>query len=573
MSPTPPDDLLSAFLDGELSAEERAQVERLLSESPDDRQTLEEFRALSGELKGLARHKLDEGFAERVLRQAERQMLEAPASVAASSQPSGDSLRDGRPTPPPRGPRPNAERLDDVPAWPRRLIRPAAYALLTLAAALLLMFFFDADDPLPVAQNEVRDRGADPTGSAGELAASSAPSEPPQISALRVEKSAGDAERPLPRALDRTASGAAHFAGGGGGGMGGMQDVGASSPDDLVVHVAVASEGADLAAIERLFDDNAVTVVEDDLVAKVSAKLMRKLVEAFVEVEEDKVVELEQLNAAPEAGLERLEGLGTDRSSSPEEVAYLVEATPEQIERIVAAIDASSAEGQPAARFRLLKEPATDVPQRRGRDALSETLWQAAASAENAADDEDPEGEGSLPATEGELPAAPAQREVGAAIDPAAGARGAAQTARARRYALPPTDFETPPSPSPTDPEPTDSEPTAEEAPPAPAEADTDEGLEGEMPSGAEYAEEVTREDVPRAVEMLRESADENRRDQGKHFAEGESVARRRLVRVWFVFRVAPPELAAPEDASLEPLPAAPDGETLPEPASEPANP
>ncbi len=68
-------ELLSAYLDGELSAAEQAEVERLLAENAHARQLLDELRALSTSLQELPQYKLEEDFPERVLRAAERRIL------------------------------------------------------------------------------------------------------------------------------------------------------------------------------------------------------------------------------------------------------------------------------------------------------------------------------------------------------------------------------------------------------------------------------------------------------------------------------------------------------------------
>jgi anti-sigma factor RsiW len=65
-----PDELLSAFLDDELSPAERAQVERHLTASPADRQLLTELKTLRGEVAGLPAVKVNPGFADRVVRAA-----------------------------------------------------------------------------------------------------------------------------------------------------------------------------------------------------------------------------------------------------------------------------------------------------------------------------------------------------------------------------------------------------------------------------------------------------------------------------------------------------------------------
>src|SRR5437762_1078624 len=59
----PSDELLSAYLDGEATAQEREVVERALRENPVVRQSLEELRRLQAELCGLPRLRL--GLATR----------------------------------------------------------------------------------------------------------------------------------------------------------------------------------------------------------------------------------------------------------------------------------------------------------------------------------------------------------------------------------------------------------------------------------------------------------------------------------------------------------------------------
>ncbi len=74
MDKVPQSELLSAYLDGELTAAERAQVEQLLAADPAARQLLEEFRALGKTLQSLPREKLGEDLDSRVLQLAQRRM-------------------------------------------------------------------------------------------------------------------------------------------------------------------------------------------------------------------------------------------------------------------------------------------------------------------------------------------------------------------------------------------------------------------------------------------------------------------------------------------------------------------
>jgi anti-sigma factor RsiW len=61
------DELLSAYLDDELSADERAAVEEHLEASPADRELLSELSSLRGELKSLPASAARDGFADRVV--------------------------------------------------------------------------------------------------------------------------------------------------------------------------------------------------------------------------------------------------------------------------------------------------------------------------------------------------------------------------------------------------------------------------------------------------------------------------------------------------------------------------
>jgi Predicted transmembrane transcriptional regulator (anti-sigma factor) len=61
------DELLSAYLDGELSPAERAQVESQLAADPEARQLLDELRVLSSEVRSLPRYTAGSEFSQRVV--------------------------------------------------------------------------------------------------------------------------------------------------------------------------------------------------------------------------------------------------------------------------------------------------------------------------------------------------------------------------------------------------------------------------------------------------------------------------------------------------------------------------
>jgi hypothetical protein len=85
-------ELLSAYLDGELTADEQTQVERLLADDPRARRLLDELRALSATLQSLPQHKLGENITEQVLRMAERRKRSAEAELPRPAEPSQPPL-------------------------------------------------------------------------------------------------------------------------------------------------------------------------------------------------------------------------------------------------------------------------------------------------------------------------------------------------------------------------------------------------------------------------------------------------------------------------------------------------
>ena len=120
------DELLSAYLDGELNAEERAYVEAQLRERADLRRLCDELRALRATLQALPVARPPENFAERVMRQAERQMLADSGSIDA------DATRDEAPMERPVEPL-KRNWLED-PRW-----RAGIGVVAGLAACLLVM--------------------------------------------------------------------------------------------------------------------------------------------------------------------------------------------------------------------------------------------------------------------------------------------------------------------------------------------------------------------------------------------------------------------------------------------------
>ncbi|MGI9428999.1 MAG: anti-sigma factor family protein, partial [Bythopirellula sp.] len=69
------DELLSAYVDGELTGEQLALVEQRLADDPSARQLVDELRALSHELQALPQQTLGDDLTATIMQRAERSML------------------------------------------------------------------------------------------------------------------------------------------------------------------------------------------------------------------------------------------------------------------------------------------------------------------------------------------------------------------------------------------------------------------------------------------------------------------------------------------------------------------
>lgn len=123
----PENELFSAYVDGELTAAEQVEVEQILNDNPEARQLVDELRSLSLSLQSLPPYKLDKDLAERVLVQAEREMLAQPAS-----------------------PLPGFHQVDVAEAkpssWFRRFLRPRSIAWSAAAIFVAIVLVFNESD-------------------------------------------------------------------------------------------------------------------------------------------------------------------------------------------------------------------------------------------------------------------------------------------------------------------------------------------------------------------------------------------------------------------------------------------
>jgi len=115
------EELISAYLDGELSAAEQQQVLQLLSEDEAAHKLFNEFQLLRESLRTLPAEQLNEDFTREVIERV-KQRSPAPLQASLSQEVVGRSA--------------------ETPAWGRILLWPA----MAVAAAILLMVFYDQPD-------------------------------------------------------------------------------------------------------------------------------------------------------------------------------------------------------------------------------------------------------------------------------------------------------------------------------------------------------------------------------------------------------------------------------------------
>jgi hypothetical protein len=349
------DELLSAYVDNELTAAERAAVEERLRIDERARQIVSELRAASEAVQALPRTASPRDFAASVLSQIEHERLaiEPPPVVTL---PPADDLTEHR----------------------RR--RGLIYAAFAVAAALLLMFLRPADQPVgpgQLAQSEPRrrletDSGAVQTKSEGSQFAEEKEGADANREALSGAAPAEDGETPL--AMDRAGraapleqeraqseladaapaattplppapapvtaapsapAGAATPMAGEAGGFGGAAETrrlggalpGAASgvaPGELDVYDVATAGDAAAAEFEQLLATYGIAIVEEQPPADLPFGYADPL-------------------SRP--------GLPADaaRQPTPASSAYLIEATPEQVEALAAALRADDGKLQLAA--------------------------------------------------------------------------------------------------------------------------------------------------------------------------------------------------------------------------------
>jgi len=153
MPPIPDDELISAYLDDELSRDDRLRAEQLLLDRADLRRLFEELRGLRDGLRGLPKFSLGEEFSSDVLRKAERSVLQSSLptdETKGSSTDEKESTNEPAPNDPIAVASPTSatsttsSATTPAPPIPRDhslFSRPIIWSLTAVAAALALMIY------------------------------------------------------------------------------------------------------------------------------------------------------------------------------------------------------------------------------------------------------------------------------------------------------------------------------------------------------------------------------------------------------------------------------------------------
>lgn len=124
-----PEELISAYIDGELTSDEQVRVEQALLEDPHSQQLLEDLQALHDRLQAIPRSEPSQDYTQQILRRAERAILTGPST--ASGEEATTAVRPANP---------------GVQANQPTNLKHLIWASTALAATLMLALLFRSED-------------------------------------------------------------------------------------------------------------------------------------------------------------------------------------------------------------------------------------------------------------------------------------------------------------------------------------------------------------------------------------------------------------------------------------------
>ena len=150
-----PEELISAYLDGELTSDEQLLVEEALRDDPQSQQLLEDLQSLHDRLQAIPRSEPSRDYTQQILRRAERAIL------TGTSEPGSSELTSNAPAKPAVA----AISSKDSPGNWKHVI----WASTALAATLLLALLFQPDHPVSHQLTDATQRQADQLTTANQL--------------------------------------------------------------------------------------------------------------------------------------------------------------------------------------------------------------------------------------------------------------------------------------------------------------------------------------------------------------------------------------------------------------------
>ena len=158
-----PEELISAYLDGELTSDEQLLVEEALRDDPQSQQLLEDLQTLHDRLQAIPRSEPSRDYTEQILRRAERAIL------TGTTEPNPGLLSDESPA----GPTVTLPTGKTSPGnW-----KHVVWASTALAATLLLALLFRPHQPISHQLTDATQRQPDPIASADQPSATTADEE------------------------------------------------------------------------------------------------------------------------------------------------------------------------------------------------------------------------------------------------------------------------------------------------------------------------------------------------------------------------------------------------------------
>lgn len=344
-----PEELISAYLDGELTSDEQLLVEEALRDDPQSQQLLEDLQSLHDRLQAIPRSEPSRDYTQQILRRAERAILtgttEPGPSLSSDESPAAPTVT----LPTSKGSPGN---------W-----KHVVWASTALAATLLLALLFRPDQPIRHQLTDATQRQADQIAPADQPSATSAGVDEDDVSRMENQLSAdvaGESEESTEGAAAGLA--AAKFAPGEsvqpknrpgapfGSAGAASNDLGsaadASNPEELFLYVNLTQKDFDRQTVVRTLLDQQVSfgydpASRDGLPAITAGRTNRALAN---ELDEVAVADEEKLNNKAARKRDQINAKEKESASLAKEAparaaantrVVTIEASPEELEELV----------------------------------------------------------------------------------------------------------------------------------------------------------------------------------------------------------------------------------------------